>query len=64
MAVTQKQKRPRKFCAIGNHILSFSTFWEISLIIIFFFLIPVEKFEFSVVRSKLKIFAIFRSDYG
>ena len=29
-----------------------------------FFKIPIEKFEFSVVRTKLKIFAIFRSDYG
>ena len=52
------------FCVIGNHILSFNDFFGNISDYYIFFLITVEKFEFSGVRSELKIFAIFRSDYG
>ena len=61
MAVSLRHNRSRKFCAIGNHILSFSAFLATFLIKTFFKKIPIEKFEFFVV---LKIFAVFRSDYG
>ena len=64
LVVTIKHNRSRKFYAIGNHILLFSAFLATFLITAFFLKFPVEKFEFSVVRRKLKIFAIFRCDYG
>ena len=63
MALTLKHNWSRKFCPIGHHILLFSTFLAIFLITNFL-LVTVEKLEFSVVRRKLKIFAIFHSDYG
>ena len=62
--VALKHNRSRKFYAIKNHILLFSSFLAKFLITTFLKKIPVEKFEFLVVRRKLKIFATFRSDYG
>ena len=51
------------YCGGILHILSFNAFF-LATFLITTFLIPVEKIEFSVVRSEVKIFAIFRSDYG
>ena len=64
VAVTLKHNRFRKLYAIGNHILLFSIFLATFLISTFLKKIQVEKLEFSVVRRKLNIFAIFRGDYG
>ena len=63
VAATLKHNRSHKFYAIGNHILLFSAFLA-TFLITTFLKIPVEKLEFPVVLRKLKIFAIFRSDYG
>ena len=64
VAVTLKHNPSRKLYAIGNHILLFSALLATFLFTTFFKKISLEKLEFSVVRRKLKIVAIFRSGYG
>ena len=62
VVINLKHNPSRKFYAIGNYNLLFSAFLA-TFLINTFLKIPVEKFEFSVVRRKLKFFAILRSDY-
>ena len=59
VAVTLKHNRSLKLWSIGNHIHLFNAFSATFLITTFFLKNPVGKFQFSVVRRKLKIFCNF-----
>ena len=61
VAVTLKHNQSQKFYAIGDHILLFSAFLATFLIITF---LKNSRRKIRVFHRKLKIFAIFRSDYG